>query len=197
MRRLADEYDLELALGPDHRFALSDGVAMAPYVDIFVMQVQLVQTEPARVRDFVIPLAEELRQANPDIRISAQVRTEGDVDEIVDLIASMRDSLDGISILTSPETVDIAEDLVDTLRARSSETNVVGKIPRDKSLSSEAAGDDRQPSEAQIQAGSSASADQTDSLVRTRLGLAVTVGLISGGLLVAAAALALRNRARK
>jgi hypothetical protein len=51
---------LKLALGPDHRFALSDGVALAPYVDLFVLQVQRVQTQPATVLDFVLPLVPQL-----------------------------------------------------------------------------------------------------------------------------------------
>jgi hypothetical protein len=120
MRNLAQQYDLTLAFGPDHSFALSDGVLVAPYVDIFVLQVQRVQTEPATVRDFVLPLVPQLRQANPNLEISVQVRTEGDVVAIVDLIDSMKDDLDGVSILTSPETVEIAEALVSELRARAS-----------------------------------------------------------------------------
>lgn len=116
MRDLADRHGLLLAVGPDRDFALSDGPAMAPYVDIFVLQVQRVQTEPVRVRNFVEPLVAQLREANPDLQISVQVRTEGDVVVLVDLIASLRDQLDGVSILTSPETVAIAEDLVEELR---------------------------------------------------------------------------------
>lgn len=118
MHDLAQQYGLKLAFGPDRRFALSDGVAVAPYVDIFVLQVQRVQTEPATVLDFALPLIRKLRQANPDLSVSVQVRTEGDVVAIVDLIDSMRDNLDGVSILTSPETVDIAEALVAELRTR-------------------------------------------------------------------------------
>ena len=49
MHDLAHEYDLLLAFGPDHDIALSDGAAVAPYVDIFILQVQRVQTEPATV----------------------------------------------------------------------------------------------------------------------------------------------------
>lgn len=118
MRELADQYGKLLALGPDHRFAESDGVAMAPYVDIFVLQVQRVQTDPATVIGFVVPLAQELRRANPDLSISVQVRTEGNVDEIVDLIDSLKESIDGVSILTSPETVDIAKELFHALRTK-------------------------------------------------------------------------------
>jgi hypothetical protein len=118
MHNLAQQYGLTLAFGPDHDFALSHGVAIAPYVDIFVLQVQRVQTQPATVLDFVLPLTEQLREANPDLEISVQVRTEGDVDAIVDLIESVQGNLDGVSILTSPDTVDIAEALVTELRIR-------------------------------------------------------------------------------
>jgi hypothetical protein len=120
MHDLAQKYDLLLAFGPDHDFAQSDGTAVAPYVDIFVLQVQRVQTEPDTVTGFVLPLIRQLRQANSDLEVSVQVRTEGDVVAIVDLIDSIRDSLDGVSILTSPETVEIAEELVTALRTRKS-----------------------------------------------------------------------------
>jgi len=120
MHDLARHYGLTLALGPDHSFALSDGVEMAPHVDIFVLQVQRAQADPAAALDFVQPLIPELRQANPDLNISVQVRTEGDVVAIVDLIDCIKDSLDGVSILTSPDTVDITEALVDELRTRTS-----------------------------------------------------------------------------
>ncbi|HMQ52089.1 MAG TPA: hypothetical protein PKD98_08355 [Anaerolineae bacterium] len=122
MHELAEQYGLELAFGPDHRFALSDGVSIAPYVDIFVLQVQRAQTEPARVREFIEPLIPELRQANPDLQISVQVRTEGNVVAIVDLIDSFKEQLDGVSILTSPETVEVAEALVDELQTREVES---------------------------------------------------------------------------
>jgi hypothetical protein len=37
MRELADENGLRLAVGPDHSFALSDGVAMAEYADMMIL----------------------------------------------------------------------------------------------------------------------------------------------------------------
>lgn len=116
MRALADEYGLELALGPDRAFALSDGLAMAPYVDMFVLQVQRVQEEPEVVRSFVLPVVRALRQINPDLEISVQVRTEGDMAAVAKLIASMEEDLDGVSILTSAETTGTAEQLVAELR---------------------------------------------------------------------------------
>lgn len=122
MHDLARANKMLLAVGPDRNFALTYGVAIAPYVDIFVIQVQRIQTDPESVRAFVIPLAEALRQANPDIQVSVQVRTEGDVVALADLIDSMRNHLDGVSILTSPETTDVAHALVTELRSRGQAT---------------------------------------------------------------------------
>lgn len=115
-RQLADRYGKTLAFGPDHQFAVNEGAAMAPYVDLFVLQVQRVQNEPETVRDFVLPLARALRLANPQIEISVQVRTEGDVAALVSLLNSMKDEVDGVSILTSPETVEVAQKLGVALR---------------------------------------------------------------------------------
>ena len=116
MRALADEYGLELAFGPDHDFALSHGVQMAPYVDIFVLQIQRQQTNPGIVKDFVEPMVPQLRQANPDLQVSVQVRTEGNVDDIIQLLDDLKGYIDGVSILTSPDTVDVAWELTAALR---------------------------------------------------------------------------------
>jgi hypothetical protein len=139
MRELTNRYGKVLAFGPDREFALNDGVAIAPFVDIFVLQVQRVQTEPDTVRDFVLPLARQLRQANPKLQISVQVRTEGDVVAIDDLLDSLKDELDGISILTSPETVDVAQALGAELRverpqllASTTTTTTITSTPKPK-----------------------------------------------------------------
>ena len=81
LKEVAESYDLEVALGPDHDFALSDGAEMAPYADYFILQIQKVQTEPEVVYDFVLPIIADVRKANPDIEISVQIRTEGNVNE--------------------------------------------------------------------------------------------------------------------
>jgi hypothetical protein len=117
LREVADEYDLEVALGPDHNFAISHAAAMAPYADYIILQIQKVQTEPDTVYDFVLPVLEGVRRANPDIKTSVQIRTEGDIDELLQMLEPLHDDLDGISILTSDETVSIAQELVRELRA--------------------------------------------------------------------------------
>ena len=116
VRAVADQYGMLVAFGPDRAFALSHGVEMAPYADIYVLQVQRAQTEPETVREFVLPLVAQLRQANPNLVVSVQIRTEGDVGDLADLLLSMRGSIDGISILTNDETAAVARQLIDELR---------------------------------------------------------------------------------
>jgi hypothetical protein len=116
VRAIADQYGMQVAFGPDHDIAVNYGAQMAPYADYFVLQVQRVQTEPQTVRDFVVPLAAQLRQANPNIQVSVQIRTEGDVGQLADLLLSMKGSIDGVSILTNDETEPVAKSLVAELR---------------------------------------------------------------------------------
>jgi DNA-binding transcriptional LysR family regulator len=113
---LADQYGKELAFGPDHNFAQEYGPAVAPYVDIFVLQVQRVQTEPQTVRQFVVPLVAELRRANPELEISVQLRTEGDTKALADLLLSLDGAVDGVSILTNDDTAAVADQLLAELR---------------------------------------------------------------------------------
>jgi len=85
-------------------------------VDIFVLQIQRQQTNAATVEAFVNSLVPQLREANPDLEVSVQVRIEGDVEGIVELLDSFKEHLDGVSILTSPDTVDFAWELTAALR---------------------------------------------------------------------------------
>ncbi|MCO5186698.1 MAG: hypothetical protein M9918_00605 [Anaerolineae bacterium] len=121
MRELVDQYDLELMMGPDRQFALEYGSQMAPFVDLMVLQVQRAQTEPQTVIDFVVPMVQQLRAANPDIEISMQIRTEGDVTDLIGLTDMLKGELDGLSILTSLETTATATELLTTLRPPASD----------------------------------------------------------------------------
>ncbi len=116
LRAVVDKYGLELAFGPDHRFASSHGASMAPYADLFILQIQKVQTEPETVYEFVRPIVNAVRRANPDIEISVQIRTEGEFDDMLALLTPLQDDLDGISILTSVETVPVAQSWLAELR---------------------------------------------------------------------------------
>ena len=116
LREVTDEYGLQLALGPDHNFAVSDAAAMAPYADYLILQIQKVQTEPETVYAFVLPIIEEARKTNPNIQISVQIRTEGDVDQLLQMLSPLHEKIDGISILTSEETIDVSEKIMGALR---------------------------------------------------------------------------------
>lgn len=116
LREMTDRYGLELALGPDRRFAESDGPEMAPYADYFILQVQKVQTDPDTVYEFVEPLIRDIRRANPEIEISLQIRTEGDVDDLIELLTPLQGTIQGVSILTSEETLQVTEEIMARLR---------------------------------------------------------------------------------
>ena len=73
-------------------------------------------TEPQTVIDYVVPMVRQLRAANPDIEISMQIRTEGEVSDLIALTDLLKDELDGLSILTSLETTATATELMMTLR---------------------------------------------------------------------------------
>lgn len=188
MRTLADQYGLSLAFGPDRRFALSDGPAIAPYVDMFVLQVQRVQTEPPTVHDFVLPMTAALRAANPDLEISVQIRTEGDVVALTDLVDSLRAELDGVSILTSPETTAIAEALVAELRSRDE-----GTVPQSQSQGAVGSGSppppaaaDPDPDNTPLAVRSTPPSPQARSFFWPALVVgALLVGGVGGGLIVA------------
>jgi uncharacterized protein YjbI with pentapeptide repeats len=116
LRALADQQGLGLAIGPDHDFVVSHGVMMAPYADQFVLQVQLVQEQPEMVRSYVLSTSTALRQANPALEIIVQIRTEGNLDALVELVEGLAPEIDGIAILTSPQTTEFAIALWSRLR---------------------------------------------------------------------------------
>lgn len=116
MRALADRYQLALAFGPDRRFALDIGADAAPYVDLFILQVQRVQTDAQTVREFVEPLVTTLRRANPRLEVGVQFAVEGDATAIRSLVESLAASLDGVSLLTDHESTEKVEAVIRELR---------------------------------------------------------------------------------
>ncbi len=116
LRALADEYGLLLALGPDRRFALDSGVQMAPFVDQFILQTQRLQSDSDQLQAFAAPIITDLRQANPDIRIVIQIRTEGSIDDLLVLVESLGLDVDGIGVLHNPATLETAKSLAMALQ---------------------------------------------------------------------------------
>jgi hypothetical protein len=218
MRELADQYGKQLAMGPDRSFAVTDSVAMAPYVDMMILQVQRVQTQPTTVRDFVEPLAEQYRRVNPDIEVSIQIRTEGNVEQLYDLIASMTDTLDGVSILTSDETVAVGMDLLDEFRPNGaapavevtatspspatdtpsmSPTAAVAASPAESSITQDAADTiepEVVPAEEPSTGAENGNGTETDADNDWLLMAGIfTIGVIGGGLVIASIVFAYQN----
>jgi len=118
MRKLADEYGLELSLGPDRRFATQYGAEMAPYVDRFVIQLQGAQDDPQKAIDYALPLIQELRQANGDLRISIVLRPDEDnVKQLLHLMDLLRGQIDGVSVLSTSGTAEPVKVFVGELRS--------------------------------------------------------------------------------
>jgi hypothetical protein len=132
MRILADQYGLQLAIGPDHDFVVSHGERMAPFADQFILQVQRVQEQPEVAQSYVISTSAALRQANPALEIVVQVRTEGEVESLMELLEPLNAHIDGIAILTSPQTTAIATALWSRLRqgADAEPAVAVAEFPR-------------------------------------------------------------------
>jgi len=117
LRELADRYGLELAIGPDRRFAMEYGAEMAPYADRFILQLQRLQGNPDTLLDFTQPLIQELRQANPDLKINVVLRPdENNVEQLLDLVALIKDDIDGISILGNAQSAESVKAFVKGLR---------------------------------------------------------------------------------
>jgi hypothetical protein len=122
LRTLADKYGLAVALGPDRRFTAEYGAQMAPYVDEYTLQVQRLQADPQTLLSFATPLIQELRRANPQVKIVIQLRTEGTVDDLLAVVATLRQDIDGVSILTNPATLPVAQEFVRRLQATGNST---------------------------------------------------------------------------
>ena len=115
IRALADTHNQLLAFGPDHDYALST-VYRSPPMSISLSCRSSANRPTMMSCGSLSDRVPQLRAANPNIQIAVQVRTEGDIPTLITLLNSLIDHLDGISILTSPDTVPVAQELVNILR---------------------------------------------------------------------------------
>lgn len=134
MRQLADEYHLLLGIGPDREFALQYGTQLAPHVDQFTLQVQRLQVNPQRFRAFANDLMADLRAANPEIQLVVQVRTEGNMEEVLALVSSLEEPVSGVGILYTPATVAKMQELAGMVQESVRETQVTYTPPVEEPL---------------------------------------------------------------
>lgn len=103
-KAVAAQYGKLLAIGLTKSLTSQYGPAMAPYADIWILQVQKAQDDPRQVVAWVQPMSKALKQANPNVQIAVQIRTDSQPAALSGLINSMT-WLDGVSILTQRSDV--------------------------------------------------------------------------------------------
>ncbi len=103
VQSMARQYGKQVAIGLTRSLALQYGAAMAPYADIWVLQIQKAQNDPAMASEFVNQMVPALQRANPNIVVFVQIRT----DSSPAALASLVNGLSGVhvSILTQRSDV--------------------------------------------------------------------------------------------
>ncbi|HEU4446341.1 MAG TPA: hypothetical protein VFR94_16840 [Nitrososphaeraceae archaeon] len=95
---IVHKYDMKFMISPSIMLTADFGTQFAPFVDIYNIQAQSLQSRPNEFNDFVKEIARDLRSANPEISISTQVSTaRGSLDNMKRSISSVVDIVDGIS----------------------------------------------------------------------------------------------------
>lgn len=103
VKAVAQRYGKQVAIGLTHDLTLRYGPAMAPYADLWVLQIQRAQNDPQMAAGFVNQMVPALTKANPAIKIFVQIRT----DSQPAALASLVNGFSGVhvSILTQRQDV--------------------------------------------------------------------------------------------
>ena len=95
---IVHQYNMKFMITPSIMLTADFGAQFAPFVDIYNIQAQSLQSRPNEYNNFVEQTVRELRSANPEISISAQVSTaRGSLENMKKSIASVIDIVDGTS----------------------------------------------------------------------------------------------------
>lgn len=76
VQTIARKYGKLVAVGLTHDLTIQYGAAMAPFADIWVLQIQRAQNDPAMAAGFVNQMVPALTKANPAIKVFVQIRTD-------------------------------------------------------------------------------------------------------------------------
>lgn len=106
VKTLAQQYGKQVAIGLTYDLTLQYGAAMAPFADIFVLQIQRAQNDPAMASEFVNQMVPALKQANSAIQVFVQIRTDSQPAALVSLVNGLGDV--NVSILTQKQDVNDA-----------------------------------------------------------------------------------------
>jgi hypothetical protein len=90
--------NMKFMISPSIKLTADFGTQFAPFVDIYNIQAQSLQSRPNEYNNFVEQTVRELRSANPEISISVQVSTaRGSLEGMKKSIMSVIDIVDGTS----------------------------------------------------------------------------------------------------
>lgn len=103
VQTIARKYGKLVAVGLTHDLTIQYGAAMAPYADIWVLQIQKAQNDPQMASEFVNQMVPALMKANPAIKVFVQIRTDSQPAALASLVN--RFSGVHVSILTQKSDV--------------------------------------------------------------------------------------------
>lgn len=103
VQAIARQYGKAVAIGLTRSLALQYGAAMAPYADIWVLQIQKAQNDPQMASEFVSQMVPALTKANPAIKVFVQIRTDSQPAALASLVNGFSGA--HVSILTQRSDV--------------------------------------------------------------------------------------------
>lgn len=123
VQAIARQYGKQVAIGLTRSLTLQYGAAMAPYADIWVLQIQKAQNDPQMAGEFVNQMVPALQRANPSIVVFVQIRT----DSSPAALASLVNGLSGVhvSILTQRSDVQDAVNVANAFFGGSAQAQAV------------------------------------------------------------------------
>ena len=127
IKAIAEQYGKAVAVGVTHDLTLQYGAAMAPYADIWVLQIQRAQNDPAMAGEFVNQMVPALQRANPAIQVFVQIRTDSQPAAPAKLVNGLSNV--HVSILTQRSDVQDAINVASTFFGVNAQVPTVGSQP--------------------------------------------------------------------
>lgn len=103
VKAVAQRYGKQVAIGLTHDLTLQYGPSMAPYADLWVLQIQRAQNDAQMAGEFVSQMVPALTKANPAIKIFVQIRTDSQPAALASLVNGLGNV--NVSILTQRQDV--------------------------------------------------------------------------------------------
>lgn len=128
VQAIARQYGKQVAIGLTRSLALQYGAAMAPYADIWVLQIQKAQNDPALAGEFVNQLVPALQRANPSIVVFVQIRTDSSPAALAKLVNGLGNV--HVSILTQRSDVRDAVNVANAFFGSQAQTVSTNRQPR-------------------------------------------------------------------